>query len=142
MLMFPFPAGEHDLPDYEPDPRTSFGARARASGARPLALIYDWLAEGQGTNLVYFPIFNYLRGSLDTVHAMLTHPLALAALGDAGAHVGTVCDASMPTTLLAHWTRDRRGERIPLPAAVSMLSGTGASPTAAPSRSGSARTST
>jgi N-acyl-D-aspartate/D-glutamate deacylase len=125
MLMFPFPAGEDDLPDYEPDPRTSFGARARASGARPLALIYDWLAEGPGTNLVYFPIFNYLRGSLDTVHAMLTHPLALAALaalGDAGAHVGTVCDASMPTTLLSHWTRDRRGERIPLPAAVSMLS--------------------
>ncbi|MFO0462289.1 MAG: N-acyl-D-amino-acid deacylase family protein [Burkholderiales bacterium] len=122
MLMFPFPAGEDDVPDYEPDPRTSFGVRARASGARPLALIYDWLAEGEGTNLVYFPIFNYLRGSLDTVHAMLMHPLALVSLGDAGAHVGTVCDASMPTTLLSHWVRDRRGERIPLPAAISMLS--------------------
>jgi N-acyl-D-aspartate/D-glutamate deacylase len=28
----------------------------------------------------------------------------------------------MPTTLLSHWARDRCGERIPLPAAVSMLS--------------------
>ncbi len=122
MLMFPFAAGDGDVPDYEPDPRTSFGAQARARAERPLALIYDWLAAGDGTNLVYFPIFNFLRGSLDTVHAMLTHPLALAALGDAGAHVGTVCDASMTTTLLSHWARDRRGERIPLPAVVRMLS--------------------
>ncbi len=122
MLMFPFPAGADDVPDYEPDPRRSFGAQARARGERPLALIYDWLAAGDGTNLVYFPIFNYLRGSLDTVHAMLTHPLALAALGDAGAHVGTVCDASMPTTLLSHWVRDRRDGRIALPAAIEMLS--------------------
>ena len=37
---------------------------------------------------------------------MVTHPQALLALGDAGAHVGTVCDASLSTTLLAHWTRD------------------------------------
>jgi N-acyl-D-aspartate/D-glutamate deacylase len=122
MLMFPFASGEGELPDYEPDPRTSFGAQARARGERPLALIYDWLATGDGTRLVHFPIFNYLRGSLDTVHAMLTHPLALSALGDAGAHVGSVCDASMTTTLLSHWVRDRRGARIPLPAAVRMLS--------------------
>jgi N-acyl-D-aspartate/D-glutamate deacylase len=122
MLMFPF-AGAPDgpPPDYEPDPRTSFGARAKASGEPPLALIYDWLAAGDGSNLVYFPIFNYLRGSLDTVHAMLTHRLALPGLGDAGAHVGSVCDASMPTTLLAHWVRDRRGDRIPLAAAIEML---------------------
>jgi N-acyl-D-aspartate/D-glutamate deacylase len=29
--------------------------------------------------------------------------------------VGTICDASFPTTLLTHWVRDRtRGERFPL----------------------------
>ena len=122
MLMFPFPTHDGAVPDYEPDPRTSFGAQARARGLSPLASLYDWMAEGDGTNLVYFPIFNYLGGSLDTVHAMLTHPLALASLGDAGAHVGTICDASMPTTLLAHWTRERTGARLPLPFAVEMLS--------------------
>jgi N-acyl-D-aspartate/D-glutamate deacylase len=119
MLMFPVAPGA--APPAEPDPRTSFGARARAGGESPLALIYDWLATGDGDHLVYFPIFNYLRGSLDTVHAMLSHPLALSALGDAGAHVGTVCDASMPTTLLTHWTRDRTGERLSLPRAVGLL---------------------
>ncbi len=121
MLMFPFDGGAG--PSYEPDPRSSFGARARATGASPLALIYDHLAAGDGEGLVYFPIFNYLRGSLDTVHAMLSHPQALAALGDAGAHVGTVCDASKPTTLLGHWARDRQGARLSLERAVELLSG-------------------
>ncbi len=36
-------------------------------------------------------------------------------LGDGGAHVGTICDASFTTYLLSHWGRDRtRGERIDL----------------------------
>lgn len=36
-------------------------------------------------------------------------------LGDAGAHVATVCDASSPTSLLTHWGRDRvRGDGLPL----------------------------
>ena len=37
-------------------------------------------------------------------------------LGDGGAHVGTICDASYTTYLLAHWGKDRtRGERIDVP---------------------------
>ena len=112
MLMFPFSATSSG-PQYEPAMHTSFFARAQQRGITPLAAIYDYLAGGgdergeDGSNLIYFPIFNYLGGSLDTVYKMLTHPQALLALGDAGAHVGTVCDASLPTTLLAHWTRDR-----------------------------------
>jgi N-acyl-D-aspartate/D-glutamate deacylase len=53
---------------------------------------------------------------------MIEHPLALSGLGDGGAHVGTTCDASFPTTMLAHWTRDRtRGPKLRLEKAVSML---------------------
>ena len=101
---------------------TSFGVQALSKSTGALGLIYDWLADGDGENLVYFPIFNYLGGSLDTTYTMLTSPHALAALGDAGAHVGTVCDASMTTMLLGYWTRDRqRGPRLPLPLAVEML---------------------
>jgi N-acyl-D-aspartate/D-glutamate deacylase len=118
-LMFPF-AGP--VPEYEPDPRHSFAHRAAARGGSALEAIYDYLAEGDGGNLVYFPIFNYLRGSLDTVHQMLTHPQALVALSDGGAHVGTICDASFPTTLISHWTRDRNGARLALEQAVHLLS--------------------
>jgi len=60
--------------------------------------------------------------NLDVVHTMLTHPLALSGLSDGGAHVGTICDASFPTYLLAHWARDRRrGPRIALETIVEML---------------------
>jgi len=120
-LMFPLAVG-HTGPDYEPLPTESFAARAKARGVRAFEAIYDYLAEGDGGNLVYFPIFNYLRGSLETVRTMLEHPQALHALSDAGAHVGTVCDASFPTSLLAHWTRDRtRGPKLSVENAVAML---------------------
>lgn len=109
--------------DYEPDPSASFGAQAKARGVSAKELVYDYLAEGDGTNLIYFPIYNYLHGSLDTVYEMLNHPLALVALGDGGAHVGTICDASYSTTMLAHWAlRRTRGPRLPLPKVVHMLS--------------------
>ena len=36
-------------------------------------------------------------------------------LSDGGAHCGVICDASLNTTMLAHWVRDRtRGPRLPL----------------------------
>jgi N-acyl-D-aspartate/D-glutamate deacylase len=81
--------------------------QAKLRGVRALEVIYDHLAQGDGQNLVYFPIFNYLRGQLDSVRDMLMHPQALVSLGDAGAHVGTICDASNTTTLLTHWVRDQ-----------------------------------
>jgi hypothetical protein len=46
---------------------------------------------------------------------MLTHPHTVPGLADGGAHVGTICDGSFPTTLLAYWGRDRDHDRIPLP---------------------------
>ena len=38
---------------------------------------------------------------------MLRDEHLLPGLADGGAHVGTICDASFPTTLLTHWARDR-----------------------------------
>ena len=46
---------------------------------------------------------------------MLTAPGTISGLGDAGAHCGMICDASIPTYLLTHWARDRtRGPRLRL----------------------------
>jgi N-acyl-D-aspartate/D-glutamate deacylase len=42
-------------------------------------------------------------------------------LSDAGAHVGQICDAVMPTDFLAHWVRDRR--LMPLERGVRKLTG-------------------
>ena len=54
---------------------------------------------------------------------MLGHRDSLVSLGDGGAHCGFICDASLPTFMLAHWTRDRRsGHRFSIPEIVKALS--------------------
>ena len=52
--------------------------------------------------------------NLDVVGEMLRHPAAVPGLSDGGAHVGTICDVSFPTTLLQWWGRDRPTGRIPV----------------------------
>ena len=116
--MFPLAA----TPDYEPDVMQSFLVRAKQRGISALEALYDHFSAGDGSNLVYFPIFNYNGGDLGTVREMLDHPRALLGLSDAGAHVGTVCDASFSTFMLTHWVRDRAQGRLTLPQAVHMLS--------------------
>ncbi len=111
-----------EVPNYEPDPKTCFGARAIATNQPVLGLIYDALLEQDGKALLYFPLYNYTTMNLDTVHEMLTHPLALPGLSDGGAHVGTVIDASFPTFLLQHWGRDRNRGRIDIERLVQMQS--------------------
>ncbi|MEQ1686394.1 MAG: amidohydrolase family protein [Burkholderiaceae bacterium] len=107
--------------NYEPDVMQSFLVRAKQRGITALEALYDHLAEGDGNNLIYFPIFNYNDGSLSAVRSMLEHPRALAGLSDAGAHVGTVCDASFTTFMLTHWVRDRASDKLPLERAVEMM---------------------
>ncbi len=110
-----------DPPDYAPAAADSLGAEAQRRGLQPLSLVYDVLLEQDGQQLLYFPLFNYTEFNLDAVHTMLTHPLSLSGLGDGGAHVGTVCDASFPTFFLMHWVRDRG--LLPLSRVIQMLAG-------------------
>ncbi|QGG93740.1 N-acyl-D-amino-acid deacylase family protein [Actinomarinicola tropica] len=103
-----------DPPVYEPDPATSLAARAAADGVLPEELAYDLLAEGDGRAMFYVPFLNYAHGNLDVVGEMLRHDHTVPGLADGGAHVGTICDGSFPTTLLEWWGRDRPSGRIPL----------------------------
>jgi N-acyl-D-aspartate/D-glutamate deacylase len=120
--MFPLAANDAAGPDYEPGIAASFYARAKQRGVSALEAIYDHLADADGTNLIYFPIFNYNDGSLTTLRSMLGHPRALCGLGDAGAHVGTICDASFTTFMLTHWACDRGDGRFAPETVVQWLS--------------------
>jgi N-acyl-D-aspartate/D-glutamate deacylase len=106
-------------PDYEPQLYHCIAGEASRARKPVLAHIYDTLLEDDGKILLYFPLYNYTGMSLDVVREMLAHPRSLVGLGDAGAHVGTVCDASMPTFLVTHWGRDRP-KRFPLEHVVKM----------------------
>jgi N-acyl-D-aspartate/D-glutamate deacylase len=102
-------------PDYEPPPERSIAAQARDTGRAPEEVAYDIMVSADGPRFLVVYAVNYVDGNLDAVHEMLTHPHTLPGLSDGGAHVGTVCDASFPSTLLMHWARDRSGDRLGLP---------------------------
>ena len=100
-----------DPPNYEPQPEDSIAARAARDGVDPVGLLYDLLLGNDGEALLYWPILNFADGNLDAARELIAHPHTVPGLSDGGAHVGTICDASFPTTLLSYWGRDRaRGE--------------------------------
>ncbi len=100
-----------DEPDYEQPPERSIAGRARAAGITPEELAYDIMVEGENGGLLYLAMANYAEGSLDAVGEILSHPDVVLGLGDGGAHVGTICDASFTTFALSHWARDRKHGR-------------------------------
>lgn len=115
-----FPLG--DPPNYEPAPEQSIAALAAEAGRDPAEFAYDMLLENGGKTILYRPLSNYTYFNLDTVGDMMQHPNTLVGLGDGGAHVGIICDASAISYLLTHWTRDRtRGDTVPLPWAIKRL---------------------
>jgi N-acyl-D-aspartate/D-glutamate deacylase len=77
-------------------------------------MVYDHLVADGGRAFFYLPLLNYDDGNLDAVGEMLAHPHTVPGLADGGAHVGTICDASFPTTLLTLWGRDRDRGRLSL----------------------------
>ena len=52
-------------------------AIAAREGRPAQEVVYDFLTEGDGRNLVMFPFTNYFHFSLDDVHDMLEHPASV-----------------------------------------------------------------
>ena len=107
-----YPLG--DQPDYEPAPERSIEALAAAEGVTPQEYCYDYLV-GAENRMVYFPVTNYVHGDLEVVRELIEDPHTILGLSDGGAHCGVICDASLNTSMLQHWVRDRsRGPRLGL----------------------------
>jgi len=102
-----------DPVDYEPSAARSILGLATAAGRPPAEVAYDLLLENEGRQLLYMPLHNFASGDLSAVREMLLSPYAIIGLSDGGAHCGTVCDASFPTTAVALWARDRT-EGLPI----------------------------
>jgi N-acyl-D-aspartate/D-glutamate deacylase len=65
---------------------------------------------------------NYVERNLDVTLKMLNDEHTVLGLGDGGAHLGYLCDASLPTFMLTHWVRDRtQGGKLTLGQAVKAL---------------------
>ena len=104
-----------DPPNYEPGKEDSIAALAKSKGIAELEVIYDEFLKNEGTNLVYACFTPYDNHKLDFVERAYSLKSSVAGGSDGGAHCGLICDASMPTTNLSHWARDREaGKKIPI----------------------------
>jgi N-acyl-D-aspartate/D-glutamate deacylase len=124
-----------DPPEYEPDRNTSIASIAQARGVEAEDLLYDLLLENDGRSLLMRPLLGFSNFTLEPLREMLLHPATVLGIGDGGAHVGAICDASTPTFMLSHWTRDRsRGPRIPIETVIQKMTSNNAELYALPDR--------
>jgi len=102
-------------PNYEPKEEDSIAAIASQKNISELEVMYDEMLKNQGTNLIYAAFTPYEKYKLDFVEQAYRLKSSVAGGSDGGAHCGLICDASMPTTNISHWGRDREaGRKFPL----------------------------
>tara|TARA_B110000014_G_scaffold148004_1_gene103045 strand:+ start:100 stop:777 length:678 start_codon:yes stop_codon:yes gene_type:complete len=91
--------------DYAHDASNSLAAYASERNISPVEAFIELNRDHKGRVVLYHPGLNQ---SMDAVQEMITNPTVAMGLGDSGAHVGQIMDASSPTWLLSHWVRDRQ----------------------------------
>lgn len=101
---------------YDTSAARSVAGLAAASG-RPIGdVILDALVASDLRGMLMLALYN---ADMATSQALITHPLTLPGLGDAGAHTSQTCDVGVGTFILAHWARDTQA--MSLAAAVRKL---------------------
>ena len=102
-------------PNYEPKEEDSIAAIASRKNISELEVMYDEMLQNRGSNLIYAAFTPYEKYKLDFVEQAYRLKSSVAGGSDGGAHCGLICDASMPTTNISHWGRDREaGRKFPL----------------------------
>ena len=81
----------------------SIAAIARRQGITPVEAYLDEMDRSDGRSIVNWPVMNERE---DAIEELVTSPVTIMGLADAGAHATQIMDASQPTYFLAHWVRD------------------------------------
>jgi len=103
-------------PNYSPPAEDSIESVASRLGRAQREIIYDWLLEDDGRAILYHPLGN------DNASELIGKPGTLIALGDGGAHYGSVCDATYTTYFLLNYVcKKTSGVRLPIEQAIRML---------------------
>ncbi|MEO1059853.1 MAG: amidohydrolase family protein [Actinomycetota bacterium] len=88
---------------YEPSDDDSVAGIAARQGIDPREALMDALADGRPL----LHLFGRYPGDLEGQREMIEAPETVFGLSDGGAHCGVLCDASVPTYMLAYFGRDR-----------------------------------
>ncbi len=103
-------SGEHtflmplDRARYDHTPADSLAAEADRRGVSVGEAFVALSLESDGRRVYNYP---FLNQDLEAAGAMFAQPDVVVGLGDAGAHVSQVIDASQATFLLSYWVRER-----------------------------------
>jgi N-acyl-D-aspartate/D-glutamate deacylase len=96
---------------YEPDYEDSIAGIAEAAGITVREALMDTMADRRP---ILFLLGKYHGNLVEQVEA-IEHEHSVFGLSDGGAHCGVLCDASVPTYMLAYMTRDRtKGPKMSL----------------------------
>ena len=96
---------------YEPGIEDSIAGIAEARGIHVREALMDVMATGRP--LLY--LMGDYTGDLEKQRQGIVHAHSVFGLADGGAHCGSLCDAGMPTYMLAYMSRDRtKGPTLPL----------------------------
>ena len=90
--------------DYVHDRARSLAAYAERTGQSEVAAFVELNRRHRGRVQLWHPGLNQ---SMDAIEEMITNPTVAMGLGDSGAHVGQIMDASSPTWLLSYWVKTR-----------------------------------
>jgi N-acyl-D-amino-acid deacylase len=97
-------------------PNPSIAELAAARGVEPVEVVIDLAVESELAQFFAFVTGNADRSDVETI---LQHPRTVMTFSDSGAHVSQLINASLPTHLLAYWTREQ--EVFTIERAVQML---------------------
>jgi N-acyl-D-amino-acid deacylase len=105
-----------DPPNYSPPADDSIESVAARLGRSQREVIYDWLLQDGGRAILYHPL------GKDNASELIGKPGMLIALGDGGAHYGSVCDATYTTYFLLNYVcKETAGVRLSIEQAIRML---------------------
>ena len=90
---------------YDMQSEDSLGHIARSRGTSVVETYIDLNLETDGKLVCYYA---FLNQRMDPIEYMLNQPVVGMGLGDSGAHVGQIMDASQPTWFLSYWVRERK----------------------------------
>ncbi len=101
--------------NYEPTKEMSISYLAKSNNISPWEIMLNHFISSDKDEFIMHTFENYTHNNLDVISEMLESKYTICGVGDAGAHVATICDASYPTFMVPFWSRDRnRGKKFDL----------------------------
>jgi len=98
--------------NYEPTKEMSISSLAKKNNISPWEIMLNHFISSNNDEFIMHTFENYTHNNLDVISEMLASEFTICGVGDAGAHVATICDASYPTFMVPFWSRDRKNGKL------------------------------